>query len=139
MNPQTMSAGQRQQMIEEAAYFRAERRGFDGGDPVADWIEAELEVDAAIRRMELLERLEKGLSTATRRIRALNKKLVDDARSEWREDVAKLAELRDALREKVEDLRIHGEQAGHKARQQAEKIWEEINDAMRRAASRARH
>ncbi len=35
----------RESMIAEAAYYRAERRGFDGGDPVADWLEAEAEID----------------------------------------------------------------------------------------------
>lgn len=32
------------QMIAEAAYFRAEQRGFQGGDPVQDWVEAEKEI-----------------------------------------------------------------------------------------------
>ncbi len=32
-------------MIRDAAYFRAERRGFTSGDPMQDWIEAEAEVD----------------------------------------------------------------------------------------------
>jgi len=32
-------------MIQEAAYYRAERRGFTGGDPVADWLKAEAEID----------------------------------------------------------------------------------------------
>ena len=36
------------QMIEEAAYFRAEARGFAGGDPVADWLAAEAEIDALL-------------------------------------------------------------------------------------------
>jgi len=36
---------QRYQMICDAAYYRAERRGFIGGDPGQDWIEAELEID----------------------------------------------------------------------------------------------
>ena len=27
------------------AYYRAERRGFTGGDPVQDWLEAEVEID----------------------------------------------------------------------------------------------
>ena len=36
------------QMIQEAAYFRAERRGFIGGDPVADWLAAEAEIDALV-------------------------------------------------------------------------------------------
>ena len=32
-------------MIAEAAYFRAERRGFQGGCPIQDWLEAECEID----------------------------------------------------------------------------------------------
>ncbi len=38
----------REGMIAEAAYYLAERRGFDGGDPVADWLEAEAEIDAIL-------------------------------------------------------------------------------------------
>ncbi|HEX7080439.1 MAG TPA: DUF2934 domain-containing protein [Gammaproteobacteria bacterium] len=60
----------RRQMIAEAAYFRAERRGFSGGDPVPDWIEAEAEIDARLRRESerraLLERLEEGLGSRKR-------------------------------------------------------------------------
>lgn len=36
-------------MIAEAAYYRAGRRGFDGGDPVADWLDAEAETEALLR------------------------------------------------------------------------------------------
>lgn len=36
---------QRYRMICDAAYYRAERRGFIGGDPAQDWAEAELEID----------------------------------------------------------------------------------------------
>jgi hypothetical protein len=36
-------------MIQEAAYFLAERRGFAGGDTQADWLEAEKLVDAQIK------------------------------------------------------------------------------------------
>ncbi|PWU19236.1 MAG: hypothetical protein C5B48_13820 [Candidatus Rokuibacteriota bacterium] len=35
---------ERHQMIAEAAYYRAQQRGFSGGDPVQDWLEAEAEV-----------------------------------------------------------------------------------------------
>lgn len=39
----------RWQMIAEAAYYRAERRGFsDGGDAMQDWLEAEKEIDRSI-------------------------------------------------------------------------------------------
>ena len=36
---------ERYRMIAEAAYFRAEKRGFTGGDVVNDWIQAEAEID----------------------------------------------------------------------------------------------
>lgn len=39
-----ISAEQQRRMIAEAAYYRAERRGFVGGDPVADWLMAEAEI-----------------------------------------------------------------------------------------------
>ena len=37
---------ERARLIAEAAYFRAKKRGFKGGDPVDDWLAAEQEVDA---------------------------------------------------------------------------------------------
>ena len=36
----------RHDMIATAAYFRAERRGFNGGCEIEDWLAAEAEVDA---------------------------------------------------------------------------------------------
>jgi hypothetical protein len=47
-----LSAEQRYRMIAERAYLRAERRGFEGGDPMADWLESEREVDALLTRSE---------------------------------------------------------------------------------------
>lgn len=35
--------------IAVAAYFRAEHRGFNGGNAVADWLDAEAEIDAALK------------------------------------------------------------------------------------------
>jgi len=43
---------QRYRMICDAAYFRAERRGFVGGNPGDDWIAAEAEVDELLRSMQ---------------------------------------------------------------------------------------
>jgi hypothetical protein len=37
-------------MIATAAYYRAECRAFQDGDPVADWLEAEAEIDRALER-----------------------------------------------------------------------------------------
>jgi hypothetical protein len=45
-NPgQSLAPEERRQMIEQAAYFRALQRGFDGGDPVEDWLMAEREIN----------------------------------------------------------------------------------------------
>ena len=41
---------QREALIARAAYRRAERRGFEGGDAVADWLAAEREIEAGDRR-----------------------------------------------------------------------------------------
>jgi len=38
----------REEMISVAAYFRAEHRGFEGGDPMEDWLAAEAEIDAML-------------------------------------------------------------------------------------------
>ncbi len=39
---------ERWHMIEEAAYYHAEKRGFVGGDPAQDWSEAEAQIDAEL-------------------------------------------------------------------------------------------
>ena len=43
--PQWRDPLRRREMIAYYAYKRAEKRGFHGGDPVTDWLEAEVEVD----------------------------------------------------------------------------------------------
>lgn len=45
----TLTPEQRFQMICDAAYYRAERRGFVGGNPHEDWLAAEAEIDAMIK------------------------------------------------------------------------------------------
>ena len=49
-NPSTVSEEERQSWIAEAAYYHAERRGFQGGDPVADWLAAEKEIAERLKR-----------------------------------------------------------------------------------------
>lgn len=43
-----VSPGDRCRLISHAAYLRAERRGFAPGNELADWLEAEAEVDALL-------------------------------------------------------------------------------------------
>jgi DUF2934 family protein len=40
---------ERHRMIAEAAYHRAEQRGFTNGDPLQDWLEAEAQIEIQLR------------------------------------------------------------------------------------------
>jgi hypothetical protein len=40
---------QREQMIAEAAYYIAEHRHFEGGDPLSDWLQAQSDIDSNIK------------------------------------------------------------------------------------------
>jgi phosphatidylserine/phosphatidylglycerophosphate/cardiolipin synthase-like enzyme len=136
---------QRQQMIAEAAYFRAERRGFNGGDTVRDWYEAEAEIDAELRKRadgELVERIEEALEAAAKRLAAARRKIArlsSDARVEWERDLDKAAALRDALKPKLTELKEQGERAGRKLREQTEKIGADLAELMRRLDTKGKH
>lgn len=41
----SIAPGQRNAMIAETAYYRAEQRSFTDGDPLGDWLWAEAEID----------------------------------------------------------------------------------------------
>jgi hypothetical protein len=52
-------------MIAEAAYFKSERRGFLPGNEIADWLEAEREVEAILNgTLEPLVKKPKSKSAA---------------------------------------------------------------------------
>jgi hypothetical protein len=46
-----LSVQERQRLVEQAAYFRAEKRGFAPGCELQDWVEAEAEVLRLIGRV----------------------------------------------------------------------------------------
>lgn len=45
-----VSPAERNKMIAEAAYYLAQKRGFSGGNELADWAAAEKQVDALIAK-----------------------------------------------------------------------------------------
>lgn len=141
----TPSPIQRRQMIAEAAYFRAEKRGFMGGEECRDWLEAEAEIDQRLRKHEIegfVERLDEGLVIINKQLTSLRKKastLATSARTEWQQDLEKLAQLRDALKPKLDEIRVQGEQVGEEVRLRAEKIWDEITDTTRRIGQKTQH
>ena len=60
-----VSDEKRNEMIREAAYYRAERRGFSGGSEREDWSEATKEVDELLaKEAGLVEKGRKGLVSA---------------------------------------------------------------------------
>ena len=136
---------ERQQMIAEAAYFKAERRGFCGGDAVRDWCEAEAEIDARLLQLDdgqLVERLEEALKSAASRVAAVRRKvarLSSDARGDWACELDKLVALRDTLKPKLVELREQGERAGRIVRERAEKIGDEIAEVLQRLEAKAKH
>lgn len=54
--PLTLTPEERYRAIAEAAYYIAERRGFQEGDPAQDWREAEAQIDAWLLEAGLTDR-----------------------------------------------------------------------------------
>jgi hypothetical protein len=136
---------ERHRMIAETAYFLAHERGFTGGDPVSDWIEAERSVDrqlCAVAIARMLERLESGVATAGKNLGVLKRRvstLAASARTELSADVDKLDGLKVSLRTKLDELRERGDQVGEKALHQAENVWKELSEALQRVTARTQH
>ena len=126
-----VSPEERQRMIEEAAYFRARERGTQG-DPVADWVQAEADVDARLEQMEhnaFLGKLEERLASAGESLASMRKSIArkrSAARAEWQQDLEKLVGLRETFERKVQDVRNRGRDSSKKLRKQAEDLAEEI-------------
>ncbi len=136
---------ERHRMIAETAYFMAQERNFHGGDPVADWIEAERRVDRQLLSLateRLVERLEAGVSSVSKSLAAIMQRvstLAAGARTELDADLEKLDSLRLSLREKLADLKGRSDEAGQKALQQAERVWHELNETLQRVTTRTHH
>jgi uncharacterized coiled-coil DUF342 family protein len=143
-----ISSERRQEMIAQAAYFRAEKRGFVGGDPLRDWIEAEAEVDADLvradphvstAREEYLERLRTELQEYGKRLtrlRAKTKKLSAEMREEWEHEITELSAVRDSLRKKLTELRRKGGEKREDIKRQSESLWGQLKEGVDRLASR---
>ncbi|MHB9103168.1 MAG: DUF2934 domain-containing protein [Sulfuricella sp.] len=140
---------QRYQMIAEAAYFRAEKRGFVGGDPALDWLEAAAEIDRIIQqpgkepqmteKQAFQQKLEAQLREWDAKLEELKSK-AQNAKTEIRADYEKqleiLASKRDMARTKVLELRQRTEGAWEDLKGGAEKAWEEMRKALDHITSR---
>lgn len=52
VNKKSKSSKAREQLIAEAAYFKSLDRDYEGEDSLADWLEAEYEIDAFLETYE---------------------------------------------------------------------------------------
>ena len=69
---------ERHRMIQTAAYYRAEKRGFSGDGPVRDWLEAEREIETLFKHPDEADS-GKHERAAYRRMRAEFKKILAGA------------------------------------------------------------
>jgi len=114
----------RHRMIAEAAYFMAERRGFSGGDPVQDWLEAEAGITVMLGGGEAASAEE---TAAYRRLRDEVGKALSQL-----QDRIDAAAVKDAFERGMAELR-HLEGVSMEAMQRAANA---LREDMRRAAER---
>lgn len=71
------TSDQKHRMIAEAAYFRAEKRGFAGGDPVDDWFTAEVEIEESLKAFRRAEPQNQELAAYERMRQEMKKRLAN--------------------------------------------------------------
>jgi Protein of unknown function (DUF2934) len=142
---------QRYQMIAEAAYFRAEKRGFVGGDVSQDWLEAEAEIDSILKKpsksgkksmltkQDFQEKLEKQLNewdAKFEKLQAKAKKAKAEIRADIEKQIAALTQKRNAAHEKMDELRRQTEGTWEDLKTGVEKTWAEMHEALDRFVAR---
>lgn len=135
---------ERRRMIAEAAYFRAEHRDSESGGSLSDWLEAEAEVDALLKRPakpSFIDKHEKQFSAATEKLKAVRSEIAElksDLREEWRKDLAELGKAQDSLRKLLTRLKDQGQEASQKTKQEAERVSGEFAEMVHDIGARLR-
>lgn len=122
----TASPQERRRMIAVAAYLRAERRGFVGGDAEADWLAAEAEVER--RLVAYREEKERELAAFQRMYKEARRALED-----VREKIS-AETIRDALDKASAALRQAGEYSGETVSKVGEALKKDLAGAAERLA-----
>ncbi|MDD3610527.1 MAG: DUF2934 domain-containing protein [Halothiobacillaceae bacterium] len=119
-----VTAEERYRMIAEAAYFRAEKRGFLGGNVAEDWLQAEAEIDRMLKEQgrlpsmtpeEIEQQVQGALATEPAAIAAQVRAITLDALTRGHLDTDALKRVTAAVvkgaREGATPLGEHGGQA----------------------------
>jgi hypothetical protein len=121
---------QRHRMIETAAYYRAEKRGFSDGDPVKDWIEAERDIDVSFQPPQDAD-LGSQESAAYRRLRAEFKKILAGAQEKINADT-----IRQAFDRAVRELKELGEFVPETVDRAGKRLKQEVAAAVEKMGPR---
>jgi chromosome segregation ATPase len=141
------SSRQREHMIAEAAYFRAERRGFQGGDPLEDWLQAEAEIDAAPAGGDASarEKLTDQVATQLREwdtqfsgLTAKAREVSTKARAQLERELERLKPLRESAGQALEGMRQRAGDATEDVGALSDKVRSELADALEGLAKRLR-
>ncbi len=139
----------RREMIAVAAYYRAEHRGFRGGDALGDWLEAEAEVahllasrpgddlkaKAKQRFQQIFEERLKAWDARLDELKAKARDAKAEVCAEFEVQLEVLASKRTLAQEKLQELRRHGQWAWEDLKQGAEQTWSDLREALKRGAS----
>lgn len=115
-----VSAEERQRLIAEAAYFRAQRRGFAGGDPLDDWLNAERQINQALPG----PRQQKEELAAYEKLRKAVGKILAEAR-----DTVNAETLKQAFDKATAELRKTGEYTAETINKIADSLRKDMTSA----------
>lgn len=118
------SPEERYRRIAAAAYFRAERRGFEPGHEIEDWLAAEREVDDELGCEGLIERLRRERDELRVRMHL--------ARLELREEWDELERKWDAVRARSGSALREAREAGKEVGLTVASLLGEIRDGYKR-------
>lgn len=142
------SPEKRLEMIQVAAYYRAEQHAFDGSSPIDDWLAAEAEIDRIFQaksgkklsaKQSFQEKLEAQLKEWDAKLDKLKAEAPEQKgkiRTEFEKQLEALAVKRENANEKLQELRKHTEDAWEDLKDGAENAWTDLRVAMERIASR---
>lgn len=134
-----ISAEERRKLIAEAAYYRALERGFQGSDPLEDWLKAEKEIDARYELLPYEDRLEllyERLARANEKLRELAGALRREAVGFQAQELEKAHKLRNAFCERLTAIRELSGRAEERARHEAEARWRDLVEIMTHLGAR---
>ena len=126
----TPTSEEKQHMIETAAYYRAQKRGFSGGDPVADWLEAEKEIEDLLRRADDAEST-RHENAAYERMRAEFKKILAGA-----QDTINTDTIRQAFERAGKEIRELGEYVPGTVDRAGKRLRQEVAAAIEKMGPR---